>query len=343
MESAEKQGESLEPKDEESKPAEPGEVAEESLEAGAEPAGSSEAPTEAANGTNPENASAKSPSKPPKAPGPLGRLKILNIYFLLFLLAVLVGVMVLIISLQMARKESGQTSLDTQTLSPEDINNISGNDVSIGEPDQILRVKSNAVFEERLLVQGNVDIAGSLKVNSTFSVTELNVTNTGSINDARIGQLAVTGNASIQGQLTVQGTLNLTGGAAFGGAINAPQATIQTLQLNNDLKLNGHIDAGGPSPGKTNGALGGGGTASVSGSDTAGSISINTGSGPGTCLVTINFARAFGSTPHVVISPTSSDGANLNYYVQRTANTFTICGTNTASARTYNFDYIVID
>lgn len=341
MDSADKQGESLEPPAEQQNAGansdgeslEGNASAEQGQPAGDAPESGSEKPKD---GEKPKD-------KPKKSGGPLQRFRFLNIYLLLFLLVVLIGIIVLVVSIQLAKKESGTASLDTQSLSPEDINNISGNDVNIGQPDQVLRVKSNAVFEQRLLVQSNVEVAGSLKVNSFFSTTDINVTGKGSIKQADVDTLAVTGNASVQGQLTVQGTANITGGASFGGPISAPQLTIQTLQLNKDLKLNGHIDAGGTTPGRSNGSLGGGGTSSNSGTDTAGSVSINTGSGPGACLVTLSFTRAFNATPHVVISPTSSDAASLNYYVQRTSSSFTICGTNAASSKTYTFDYIVID
>ncbi|HET8670877.1 MAG TPA: hypothetical protein VFM05_09720, partial [Candidatus Saccharimonadales bacterium] len=117
------------------------------------------------------------------------------------------------------------------------------------------------------------------------------------------------------------------------------------LQLNGDLTLNNHIIAGGPIPGSTRGgALGSGGTASVSGSDTTGSITINTGGSPGPgCFITVNFVKRFNGTPHVIVTPIASGAASINYYVDRSPTEFSICTTNSAPAgQTFGFDYLVI-
>ena len=102
---------------------------------------------------------------------------------------------------------------------------------------------------------------------------------------------------------------------------------------------------GGGTPGKTDGtALGGGGTASISGTDTAGTVNINTGGGTvAGCFVTIGFTQNF-SSPHVVITPVGSAAAGINYYINRTNSGFSICTTNAAPVgQSFAFDYVVID
>jgi hypothetical protein len=121
---------------------------------------------------------------------------------------------------------------------------------------------------------------------------------------------------------------------------------VQSLQLSGDLQITRHIDAGGGTPGKSDGtALGNGGTSSVSGTDTAGTVTINTGGSPSTgCFATITFTNRFSGTPHVVVTPVGSAAGGLNYYINRSASNFSICATNSAPAgQTFSFDYIVID
>ncbi len=152
--------------------------------------------------------------------------------------------------------------------------------------------------------------------------------------------------SNIQGQLTVQKGITVTGGASFGGPISAPQISVQSFQLSGDLQLQRHIDAGGGTPSKSDGSkLGNGGTASLSGTDTAGTVTINLGGSPQSsdgCFVTVTFNQRFNATPHVVITPVGANAAVLNYYVTRTAGNFQICATNTSTGN-FSFDYIVID
>lgn len=281
-----------------------------------------------------------------KGPGKLkGIFRRINIYFLLFLLVLIVAIMVVFIGMQTAKKQSGNNEINNQTLSTDAINQLKGNDVKIGDAKQTLSIESNAVFSGRILVQGGTDIAGSLKVGGTTSLNSVTVSGTSNFDQTQINTLAVSGTASVQGTLTVQSTLNVSSGGSFGGPLTAPQATINVLTLTQDLQLNRHIDAGGATPSKTNGtALGAGGTASNSGTDTAGTVSISTGGGPPAgCFVTINFVQRFNGVPHIALTPASSDAASLDYYVNRNTSSFSVCATNPAAGKSYQFDYLVID
>jgi len=83
----------------------------------------------------------------------------------------------------------------------------------------------------------------------------------------------------------------------------------------------------------------------VSGSDTSGSIIINTGSAPPAgCFATITFSTPFASTPHVTITPIGSGAAGLEYYVNRSTTNFSVCALNAApSSQTFGFDYMALD
>mgnify|MGYP000282923417 CR=1 FL=1 len=270
----------------------------------------------------------------------------INIYMLLFIFIVVVAIIVVFIGVQRSKKESTTPTISTQPLSQEELEKLSNSDAKVGDPKQTLSVESNAIFAGKVLIRDSLDVAGALRLGGPLAVPSLNVTGTGTFNELQLNKLSISGDASIQGQLTIQKTLNVTGGASFGGPISAPQISIGSLQLNGDLTFNRHIDAGGGTPGKTDGgALGGGGTSSVSGTDTAGTVNINTGGGPGPgCFVTLFFTQSFNSTPHVVITPVGSGAAGINYYVTRTNTSFSICTTNSAPGGTnFAFDYIVID
>jgi len=245
------------------------------------------------------------------------------------------------------RSSTSQTNVPAQALSQSDLDKLASSDVNVGEPKHILNVQSDAVFSGNVLVRDSLQIAGTLQVGSNLAIAGLRVTGNSTFDDVQVTKsLAVTGNGSVQGQLTIQQSLQVSGGGTFLGAVSAPAISAGSLQLNGDLNLTHHLTAGGSTPGRSNGpALGGGGTASVSGSDTSGSVTINTGNGPGAgCYITVNFATRFNSTPHVVITPVGSAAAGLNYYVDRTTSSFSVCAANIpSSGTTYVFDYIALD
>lgn len=253
---------------------------------------------------------------------------------------------VVVISYQRNKKSTTPTSVTTTTLSGDTLSQIKGSDATVGDPKQTLTIASNAIFSGKVLVRDSLDIAGTLKVGGALSLTGVTVSGPASFDQLQANSIAISGNTSIQGALTVQKGITSTSGATFGGPISAPQITTQSLQLSGDLQIVRHIDAGGSTPGKSDGtALGGGGTASVSGTDTAGTVTINTGNSPSVgCFVSIDFTNKFSGTPHVVITPVGSAAGGLNYYITRTNSNFSICTTNPAPAgQTFGFDYIALD
>ncbi len=268
-----------------------------------------------------------------------------NIYLLIFIFVVLFAIVTTIVAIQLNRKDPALT-FDTQTLDEEALKQLNNSSTTIGDPKQLLTIESNAVFSGNVLVRSSLDVAGTIRVGGELNLPGITVAGTSNFDEVQMNSLNVTANGTIQGQLNIQQDLTVSGDASFGGVVSAPQITIDTLTINKDLQLNRHIDAGGLTPGRSDGtALGSGGTTSISGTDTAGTVTINTGGSPGAgCFVTVSFAQAFSSTPHVVVTPIGSAAASLNYYVNRTSTSFSICTTNSAPSTTsFSFDYIVID
>jgi cytoskeletal protein CcmA (bactofilin family) len=287
-----------------------------------------------------------SPTPPSPKKTPLKRLLArLNIYLLLFVLLFLVAVVVVVVA-YVANRNSNKTDVQTQTLSADTLKQLAQSDVTVGQPKQTLNVQGNAVFSGKVLIRDSLEVAGPIRVGGSLSLPGITVSGNSIFDQVQISKgLSVTGDTALQGQLSVQKNISVGGGGTFGGNVSAPQLTVNTLQLNGNLNLTHHITAGGVTPGRSNGAaLGSGGSASVSGSDTAGSININTGSGAsGGCLVTITFAQRYNSTPHVLVSPVGSGAAASQYYVDRTTSSFSVCAITPPSNASFGFDYFVLD
>ena len=200
----------------------------------------------------------------------------INIYFLAFLLIILIAGAATFASFK-ASKKSTDVSISGQELSAEDLQKLKNTDTSVGDAKQTLTIASNAVFNGRVLVRDNLDVAGTIRIGGTLALQGITVSGTSAFENVQVGtNISVAGNAAVQGQLTVQKDLTVGGNATFAGNITAARISIDVFTLNGDLQLNRHIDAGGPSPRITSGgAIGGAGTISISGTDTAGTVNIN--------------------------------------------------------------------
>jgi hypothetical protein len=150
-----------------------------------------------------------------------------------------------------------------------------------------------------------------------------------------IVNLAVTGTMSLTGPLTVGGTATFNGALTVAGATNVGNITV-----------NGHIITGGTIPTiAVKAAACTTPTVTIAGTDTAGLITLTTGTGciaPG-ALATITFATAFGTTPRVTLTPATSAAASLPTFVDDaslTTTSYTINAVATPTdATTYKWYY----
>lgn len=290
-------------------------------------------------------------SKPPKKKrsfsGIKGLASRINIYLLAFILLLTLAVVITAVSYIRSQQANNQTQqIQTEPLSQEALEQLRQTDVKVGDPKQILSVESNAIFAGRVLVRGGLEVAGEIKAGSPLTLPGLTVTGTTLLSQVQANQLQISGGSTLQGQVSIQNNLTVAGSGSFGGTLTASRLNIQTLQVSGDLQISRHIDAGGGTPSKSDGAaLGSGGTSSISGTDTAGTVAINTGGGTGPgCFVTVTFNQRFNGTPHVVVTPIGSAGGSVDYYLNRSSTNFSICTTNAApTGQSFAFDYIVID
>lgn len=270
----------------------------------------------------------------------------LNIYLLLFILLLIISGTIVVVT-YFANKKSAQTTIKTQTLSQDTLDQLATTDVTVGDPKQVLSVQSNAVFAGKVLIRDSLDVAGTIQVGGSLSVPGITVSGNSIFEQIQVNKsLSVQGDTSIQGQLAVQKNLTVAGGGTFGSRISAPSITVDSLQLSGTLTITKHVAVGGTTPGRTNGAaLGSGGTTAISGSDTAGSINVNTGSGASAgCFLTVNFTQKYNSTPRVIVTPIGSGAGSVGFYVDRTTSSFSVCAANTPpSNASFGFDYWIIE
>jgi cytoskeletal protein CcmA (bactofilin family) len=295
------------------------------------------------------------PAENENEPGPkkslinrlLYKIKSFNIYLLLFIFIIVLAGLITFAAYQKSKQsEQKGPAVSSQDINQDVLKQLRNSNVSVGEPKQILSVEANAVFSGSVLIRGDFESAGQIKSEGNITTPGLNVAGTGTLQTLQSGKLQISGDSQLQGNLSVQKSLSVSGSGNFGGTLTASKLNVQSLELAGNLVISSHIASSGGTPSKSSGnALGSGGTASISGSDTAGTITINTGGSPHAgCFISVGFTKSFSSTPHVVVAPIGSSAAAINYYVTRSSSGFSLCTTSSApSSRNFAFDYIVIN
>lgn len=272
--------------------------------------------------------------------------KKVNLYFLIFFLLIVVAGAVTIVNYLNSQKATPESSLNSQDLSQDALKQLANTDASVGNSSQTLTIQGNAIISGQTLARGNLNVAGNFQTAGSIQGSSLTVSGESNLGTAQINSLQVAQNTAIQGSTTLK-DLNVAGAASFGGALTASQITVTNLILsgNATLQVPNHIGFTGPSPSRTisSTVLGRGGSASVNGSDTSGTINISTGSGTvAGCFATINFSQAFSKQPHVIVSPVGTAAGQTQYYVTRSNTSFNICTAAPAPTnQTFAFDYFV--
>jgi cytoskeletal protein CcmA (bactofilin family) len=271
----------------------------------------------------------------------------LNIYMLLFGVVVVIGLLIGVMAYLDSRHNSPTANIDARGISAGTLAQLANSSPTVGSNGQLLNVESSAVFAGQILARQDLDVAGNLSVGGTLALSQITVSGFSQFGQTSINKgLEVSGTTDIQGNTTITKNLQVGGSGTFEGDLSAPQITTSSLQLTGDLVLAHHITSIGTVPTRTYGnALGSGGTASVSGSDTAGNVTINTGSSTvAGCFVTINFNAPFSTAPYVNVTPVGSAAGGISYYINRTTNSFSICDATTPPAEaSFGFDYFSID
>lgn len=310
---------------------------------------------ELSEGTDKEQAEAAAAggSDAPKPPKPKKKgikriLGFFNIYLLGFILVLLIGGGVFAVYYLNSQKAPKAPEVTVEDLSEETLNEIANEgQASIGSSELLLNVKSNAIFAGQILAQGDVNIAGNLQLGKALSLPSLTVSGQSNLGTAQANQLSVANGMIVTGQSTFQQGINVTGSSSL-ATVTASRITTSNLTLSGTgaLELNNHIIVNGPNPGRsTGGAVGSGGSASVSGSDTAGKVNVNTGQGTSAgCFVTVTFTQRYNTAPNVIISPATPGAGRTNYYATATTTSFSVCTADPApTGSTLDFNYFVVE
>ncbi len=269
-----------------------------------------------------------------------------NLYALIFFLLVVVAGAVTIVNYLNSQKANPETSLNSQDLSQDALKQLANTDASVGNTSQTLTIQGNAIIAGQTLARGSLNVAGNFQTAGSIQGASLTVSGAANLGATQINSLQVATNTAIQGSTTLR-DLNVAGAASFGGALTASQITVTNLILsgNATLQVPNHIGFTGPAPSRTvnPAGLGRGGSASVNGSDTSGTVNISTGGSTAAgCFVQINFNQPFAKQPHVIVSPVGVAAGQTQYYVTRTAASFSICTAAPAPTnQTFAFDYFV--
>jgi hypothetical protein len=271
-----------------------------------------------------------------------------NVYLLLFLLVVVLAAVISVLSYLNSTKQPTVPSINSQELNAETLKQLANSNATVGGSGQTLTVQGNAIFSGEVLVRSNFSAAGDIKLGGNLAAQNLTASGTVNLANTQISTLQVATGSTFQGTVTVQHDLNVGGAASFSGPITVNQITASKLILagNAQLEVPNHLAFTGPPPNRTgtNGSvLGSGGSASIDGSDTSGTINVNTGSGtsPG-CFITVAFHQTYSGTPRVLVSPVGAGAGPVQFYVNRSATGFSLCTANAAPAnQTFSFDYFV--
>lgn len=277
-----------------------------------------------------ENSSENTPDAPKKKKRSVSKKELL-LLFGFIVIVVLTGL--LISRTQQKGDAPGNVTINTQSLDNGTLNELT---TSAGDnPKQQLTISPDTLFRNGITVQKSAEILENITVRGSSTI---------------LGSTTIGGDLLSNGNLTIKGNSNLTGNVAINGqlsvaALNTGAVNATSVTLNGDLGYAGHLRPGGQTPQTRGGNASAGGSVSISGNDTAGTISIQTGGGAAAAgeLATITFVKAFSGTPKVQLTPVNDAASRLNYFTSRNPNFFTVSSTSSLSANTtYVFDYFVV-
>lgn len=269
-----------------------------------------------------------------------------NVYFLLFLLVIAVAGIVVVVTYLNDQKTPSVPNIESQSLTQDALKQLENTNVSIGDSSETLTIRGSAVISGQTLTRGDLNVAGNFQTAGNMRGAQLTISGDSNLGATQAQSLQVANNAAIEGSVTLR-DLTVSGSSSFDGPMTASRITVSELIMSGNARLEvpNHISFTGPSPGRSvnAGVLGAGGTASVNGSDTSGTVNINTGNNPRAgCFARISFRQNFSSQPNVIIGPVGAAAGRTQYYANVNTNGFSICTNNAAPANAnFGFSYFV--
>lgn len=270
-----------------------------------------------------------------------------NVYYLAFALVLIAGGAVTLVAMMASKKPVPIASASNQKLTTSELKQLADSNATVGGSGETLTVGGNAVLAGNVLMRSNLAVAGSVQLGGPFTAAQLSTSGSTNLANTQINGLQVSGSTILHGPVTVQDGLNLSGVSSFGGPITASQLTVANLTVagvenptNQEIigiEIPGHVGISGTTP-HISTLSGLGGSASIVGSDTSGTVTMNTGGNPSGCMVQVNFNQSFknnlNSPPNVIVSPISTQSAPIDvqaYAGSVNDTSFQICAANPAN------------
>lgn len=290
-------------------------------------------------------------SQPPKKPGGIKAFfHKINLYLLIFILLVLVGAIVVAVNFLNSQKTPEEPNIATQSLTQSQLKQLADTNSSVGTSGQTLTIQGSAIINGQELVKGDLSVAGSLKLAGNITAQDITASGNANLAQTQVQKLQVASSLIVKGNATFQQDLNVAGSASFKGPVTANQLSVTNLTIsgNGQLRVPNHVSFPGASPAVisiSHSVLGGAGGASVSGSDTSGTVNVNTSSGTNAgCFITVRFSQPFGNDPHVIVTPIGDGAGHMDFYVNRSRTQMSLCSSNAPPTFSrFAFDYFISD
>jgi len=305
-----------------------------------------------ADTSNSEGDADSGEGKAAEKPGGLKQtLKKFRLYLLIILLvAVVCGVFVVVSSLN-KKKAPPPASIQSQSLSQNQLKKQAATGLSTSG--QTISIQGNAILDGQEAMKGNLFVAGDVQTGGALNIPELTLSGSGNLGNAQLSKLQVATTATFTGQPTFQNGMNVNGTVSFSSAsFGTLTATRLNMEGNATITVPHHLMFTGAFPHRTIsfGVLGNGGSASVNGSDTNGTVSINTGNNPQPgCFITVIFNIPFAQGANILLGPIGLGAGAIQYSAQPTTSSttnattgFKICTANTPLPnQAFGFSYLV--
>ncbi|MEO8691633.1 MAG: hypothetical protein ABI397_02500 [Candidatus Saccharimonas sp.] len=274
-------------------------------------------------------------------------LRKINVYLLMFLVILAVSIIFTVVLYLNSAKIPVAPTIESQQLTQDALKKLANTDASVGNTSQTLTIQGNAVIAGQTLMRGDLNVAGNLQTGGSIQGPSLTISGQSNLGPTQINNLQVSGNTAVQGDVSLK-NLSVAGTSTFAGAMTASQLTVTNLTLsgNATLQVPNHISFPGSQPARASidaSVLGAGGSASINGSDTAGTVNVNTGNNPVPgCFVKFTFNQRYSNTPRVIISPVGAAAGQAQYYAIRDNAGFSVCSANAMMAnQVFAYDYFI--
>jgi hypothetical protein len=243
----------------------------------------------------------------------------------------------------MAPTKSSTVSVE---LPSDQLQKLSGQSLQVAT-DRTLSFNTPVAVRQSLDVKGDTTLS-NVKITGSLTYPGQSASTGSSQNLTVAGTSLLQGDVTAKGKLTVGSSLNVGGSGSFGGNLSATSLSVKSASLGNATIT--RLITAGLAPTIAGATALGGGSVAISGNDTAGTITVTTGAGATAQgdLATVTFRSAYGSTPHVSLTPTgigtalALSGGML--YASRSTAHFTVGATHMqigVAGVSYTFDYFV--